>query len=165
MPFLTGLHQYINEKTGDIGLHRNLAGGGTSNVIKSAAYDQYKTALKYYFKALPKWSFPLLPLVIAATFQVFAWFGGTFLTNLTAFPRIMALWCFALGEYTFMSPAMNAGVEVLGMSESLLVVIYQVVTLVVFTIINTTVFGNPFEMKYLIAYILLAAAVYVAYMW
>ena len=165
MPFLTGLHQYINEKTGDVWLHKNLAGGGTSNLIKSAAYDEYKTALTYYFKALPKWTFPILPLAIAAAFQVFAWFGGTLLSNLTAIPRIFALWGFALGEYTFMSPAMNAGVEVLGMSESLLVVIYQVVTLVVFTIINTTVFGNPFEMKYIVSYILLTAAIYVAYMW
>jgi len=165
MPFLTGLHQYINEKSGKVFSHRNLAGFSTSNMIKSAAYDQYKNALTYYFKVLPKWTFPILPLFIAAAFQVFAWFGGTFLSNLTAIPRIFALWGFALGEYTFMSPAMNAGVEVLGMSESLLVVIYQVVTLVVFTIINTTVFGNPFEMKYLIAYILLASAIYVAYMW
>jgi uncharacterized protein (DUF486 family) len=107
----------------------------------------------------------LLPLSIGAAFQVFAWFGGSFFGHLTAIPRVLALWGFALGEYSFMSPAMNAGVEVLGMSESLLVVIYQVITLVVFTIINTTVFGNPFEFKYLVSYVLLSAAVYVAYMW
>ena len=148
-----------------LGIHEKFAGKFTENIRNSAAYEQYKTALTHYFKVMPSWTFPILPLVIAAAFQVFAWFGGTLLTNLSAIPRVLALWGFALGEYSFMSPAMNAGVEVLGMSESLLVVLYQVVTLVVFTIINTTIFGNPFEMKYLVSYVLLSAAVYVAYMW
>ena len=121
--------------------------------------------LEQYFRVMPSWTFPILPLIIAAAFQVFAWFGGTLLSNLTAVPRVLALWGFALGEYSFMSPAMNAAKEVLGMSESLLVVLYQVVTLVVFTIINTTIFNNPFEMKYIVSYVLLSAAVYVAYMW
>jgi uncharacterized protein (DUF486 family) len=134
-------------------------------LIISAAYNQYKTFLTHYFKYLPEWTFPILPLIIGAAFQVFAWFGGTFLTNFSAIPRVLILWFFALGEYSFMSPAMNAAKEIMGMSESLLVVLYQVITLVVFTIINTTFFGNPFEFKYIISYILLAAAVYVAYMW
>lgn len=138
---------------------------GNNTTSVSAAYEQYKTFLKFYFKYLPSWTFPIIPLIIASTFQVFAWFGGSFLSGLTAVPRIFALWGFALGEYSFMSPAMNAAIEVLGMSESLLVVIYQVATLIVFTIINTTIFGNPFELKYIVSYILLAAAVYVAYMW
>jgi uncharacterized protein (DUF486 family) len=137
----------------------------TPNVHNSAAYEEYTRALIHYFRVLPSWTFPILPLAIAAAFQVFAWFGGTLLSNLTAIPRVLVLWGFALGEYSFMSPAMNAAKEVLGMSESLLVVLYQVVTLVVFIIINTTVFKNPFEIKYLVSYSLLAAAVYVAYMW
>lgn len=156
-----GIQQLIKS----LGIHEKFAGKFTSNIRNSAAYEEYKSALTHYFKVMPSWTFPILPLVIAAAFQVFAWFGGTLLTNLSAIPRVFALWGFALGEYSFMSPAMNAGVEVLGMSESLLVVLYQVVTLVVFTIINTTVFGNPFEMKYLVSYVLLSAAVYVAYMW
>jgi len=148
-----------------LGIHEHFTGKFISNIHNSAAYEQYKTGLTHYFKVMPSWSFPILPLVIAAAFQVFAWFGGTFLSNLTAIPRVFTLWGLALGEYSFMSPAMNAAKEVLGMSESLLVVIYQVITLVVFTIINTVVFGNPFEIKYLVSYILLSAAVYVAYMW
>lgn len=138
---------------------------GTASKTVSAAYQQYKTFLTWYFKYFPKWTFPLIPLIIAASFQVFAWFGGTFLGGLTVVPRVLVLWFFALGEYSFMSPAMNAAKEVMNMSESLLVVVYQVVTLVVFTIINSTIFGNPFEFKYIVAYCLLAAAVYVAYMW
>lgn len=159
------IHKGIQHLTKSLGIHEHFAGKFINNINNSAAYEQYKTALTHYFRVMPSWTFPILPLVIAAAFQVFAWFGGTLLTNLSAIPRVLALWGFALGEYSFMSPAMNAGVEVLGMSESLLVVLYQVVTLVVFTIINTTVFDNPFEMKYIVSYILLSAAVYVAYMW
>jgi uncharacterized protein (DUF486 family) len=159
------LHKGIQKLIKSLGIHEKFAGQFTSNVHNSAAYEQYKQALTNYFRVMPSWTFPILPLVIAAGFQVFAWFGGTLLSNLTAFPRVFALWGLALGEYSFMSPAMNAAKEVLGMSESLLIVLYQVVTLVVFTIINTTVFDNPFEMKYLVSYMLLSAAVYVAYMW
>ncbi len=159
------INKGIQKLIKSVGLHEKFAGKITGNIHNSAAYEQYKSGLEHYFKVMPSWTFPILPLIIAAAFQVFAWFGGTMLSNLTAAPRVLALWGFALGEYSFMSPAMNAAKEVLGMSESLLVVLYQVVTLVVFTIINTTIFNNPFEMKYIVSYILLSAAVYVAYMW
>lgn len=131
----------------------------------SAATEQFKVMLKLYSSWLPIGTFPYIPLIIAACFQVFAWFGGRFLGAYTLFPRVLILWLFALGEYLFMSPAMNASVELLGFKEPLLVVVYQVVTLVIFTLLNTLVFKNPFEFKYIVSYFLLVGAVYVAYMW
>ncbi len=131
----------------------------------TAATPQLESLLNLYKKILPIKSFPYVPLVIAAFFQVFAWTSGsTILSGLTLIPRVLVLWLFAAGEYTFMSPTMNAGVEVLGMSEPTMVVIYQVVTLVVFLIVNTVVYKNPFKLKYLLCFILLAVATYIAWM-
>ena len=131
----------------------------------TAATPQLRTLLNLYTKILPIQSFPYVPLIIAAFFQVFAWTSGsTMLGGLTLIPRVLVLWLFAAGEYTFMSPAMNAGVEILGMSEAVLVVIYQAVTLVVFLIVNTFIYKNPFKLKYLVSFMLLAAAVYIAWM-
>ena len=132
----------------------------------TAATPQLRRLVDAYTRVLPLKTFPAVPLVVAAFFQVFAWTAGsTLLSHLTLAPRVLALWLFAAGEYTFMSPAMNAGVEVLGMSEPLLVVLYQVVTLVVFILVNSLVYKNPFKLKYAVSFGLLAAAVYVAYMW
>ena len=135
-----------------------------SQIPRSAAYSQYVSMINGYKKLLPLYTFPWIPFIIAAAFQVFAWFGGKFLGNLTLFPRIIVLWFLALGEYSFMSPTMNASVEVLGISESMLIVMYQVITLIVFIFINVTVFKLPFHLKYVASFILLALAVYIAHM-
>ncbi len=132
----------------------------------SAAYDQLKWLITSYNKFLPTWTFPFLPLGIAAVFQTLAWLSGPILfKNFSLFPRILILWGMALGEYTAMSPTMNAAVEILGMSEPLLVVIYQVMTLIVFMVVDMFIFKKPFGLKYLVSFILLSLAVYVAYMW
>lgn len=131
--------------------------------MKSAAFDQLYNIVKVYSKILPHWTFPWIPFVIAALFQTFAWFGGRFLFGYSLFPRILILWLIALGEYMFMSTAMNASIEVLKKKETLLIVIYQAVTLVVFMFVNKFVFKNPFKPQHLLSYVLLAAAVYFAY--
>lgn len=131
----------------------------------SAALQQLQSIIHAYKNILPISSFPWIPLTIAAVFQVFAWFGGIFLSNYTLLPRVLILWLFALGEYTFMSPSMNASIEILNMTEPVLVVIYQVITLVVFIVINTLIFKKQFELKHAISFMLLALAVYIAYMW
>ncbi len=131
----------------------------------SAATKELKKLLDIYLGIFPKWTFPIFPLIIAASFQSMAWMSGPiFLKNLSLFPRIMVLWLFAAGEYSFMSPTMNAGVEILGMHEPFLVTIYQIVTLLVFIFIDIFIFKRPFEFKYYICFALLAAAAYVAYM-
>jgi uncharacterized protein (DUF486 family) len=131
----------------------------------TAATQQLKVLLDYYSSILPTWTFPILPLTIAAVFQSMAWMSGPiFLKNLSLWPRILVLWLFAAGEYSFMSPTMNAGVEILNMHEPFLVTMYQIVTLVVFIFMDVFVFKRPFEIKYYVCFALLAAAAYVAYM-
>ena len=80
--------------------------------------QQLKYLLDMYYKFLPKASFPYIPFIIAAFFQSLAWMSGPiFLDNYSLLPRMLILLLFAAGEYLFMSPAMNAGVEILGMKE------------------------------------------------
>ena len=69
---------------------------------------------------------------------------------------------FAVGEYTFMSPTMNAGVELYNMKEAELVTEYHVTTLIVFILVNIYVFKKSFETKYLYAFIFAGLAVYFA---
>lgn len=134
--------------------------------MTTAAYPQLFTLVALYKKVLPIWTFPFIPLGIAAIFQSFAWMSGPiFLANMTLLPRMFVLWILALFEYMWMSPAMNAGVEVLGMQEPLLVVVYQVMTLVVFMMIDIFIFQKDFKIKYVISFLFLSIAVYIAYMW
>lgn len=130
----------------------------------SAAFSQLSTLINLYSKILPIWTFPFIPLIIAAFFQAFAWMSGPiFLSNLTLVPRVAVLLLFACGEYIFMSPTMNAAVEVLKMSEPLLVALYQIVTLVVYMFVHILIFKKPFKTKYILSFILIALAIYVAY--
>jgi uncharacterized protein (DUF486 family) len=131
----------------------------------SAAYNQLLSLINFYKKILPISTFPYIPLIMAAGFQSMAWMSGPiFLENLSLIPRVAFLLMFAVGEYSFMSPTMNASVEILNMAEPYLVIIYQVITLMVFIFMNIFVFKKPFELKYLVSTVLLVAAVYVAYM-
>jgi uncharacterized protein (DUF486 family) len=64
-----------------------------------------------------------------------------------------------------MMPAMNAGIELLNMREAYLVVIYQVITIIVFINVDLFIFKKPFHIKYLISFIFLILAVMVVYLW
>ena len=131
----------------------------------SAALPQLRALVAGYRALLPMWTFPFLPLAVAALFQCLAWVSGPILLHgLTLAPRVLILLLFACGEYAFMSPTMNAGVEVLGMRESLLVVVYHATTLVVFMLMDLLLLKREFQAKYAAAFALVAAAVYIAYM-
>ena len=124
---------------------------------------QLKHLLDLYYKFLPKSSFPYIPFIIAAFFQSLAWMSGPiFLNNYTLLPRIFLLMMFAAGEYLFMSPAMNAGVEILNMEEPKLVIEYQIITLFVFIIVNVFLFKKGFKNKYITSFIFGGLAIYFA---
>jgi uncharacterized protein (DUF486 family) len=129
----------------------------------SAAYDQLKALTGFYGAIAPKWAFPAIPFLIAAIFQVVAWFGGRYLQGYTLLPRVLILWIFALGEYSVMSPAMNAAQEVLGMQENTLIIMYNVATLFVFMVISVCVFKNTFGWRHIVAFGLLLCSVFLVY--
>ena len=145
-----------------------LLGGGAgseSSIMHTAATTELNFLVKVYKKIFPLWTFPFIPLIIAAFFQSLAWLSGPNLfQSFTLLPRLIIMWLLAGGEYLFMMPTMNAGIEIFGMREPFLVVIYQVITLVVFMIVDLFIFKKEFRLKYLIAFVLLALAVMVVYL-
>jgi uncharacterized protein (DUF486 family) len=74
------------------------------------------------------------------------------------------MWLLAGGEYLFMMPTMNAGIELLGMSEPFLVVIYQVITVMIFILVNLFIFKKKLTFKHVIAFIFLILAVITVYL-
>jgi uncharacterized protein (DUF486 family) len=138
-------------------------GGG---IFKTAATDQLAYLIKLYIKVFPIWTFPFIPLTIAAVFQSLAWMSGPNLfQNFSLVPRLFIMLLLASGEYLFMMPTMNAGIELFNMREPHMVVIYQVITLIVFMIIDLFVFKKEFHIKYLISFILLVLAIMTVYLW
>jgi len=124
---------------------------------------QLQHLLDLYYRFLPKITFPYIPFIIAAFFQSLAWVSGPiFLKNYTLLPRMLILILFAAGEYIFMSPAMNAGVEILNMDEPQLVIGYHVTTLFVFIFVNVYIFRKAFELKYMLAFLFAGLSIYFA---
>ena len=139
---------------------------GIHTVLHTKATEELKNLITLYTKILPIWTFPFIPLIIAAFFQSLAWLSGpTLFQNLSLLPRLLMMLLLASGEYLFMMPAMNAGMEIFGMREALLVVIYQITTLMVFMIVDLFIFKKPFKLKYAVAFFLLALAIYIVYMY
>jgi uncharacterized protein (DUF486 family) len=131
--------------------------------MESASTSQLRKMLNIYNKILPSKTFPYVPFIIAAFFQSMAWVSGPiFLNNFKLVSRTLILMSFAFGEYLFMSPAMNAGVEILNMKEPQLVITYHVTTLFVFIFVNIFIFKKTFEMKYVTAFIFSGLSIYFA---
>jgi len=131
--------------------------------MESSSTQQLRKLLKIYNKIFPTSTFPYIPFIIAAGFQAMAWVAGPiYFNNFTLVPRTLILMSFAFGEYLFMSPAMNTGVEVLNMKEPQLVITYHTTTLIVFILINIFVFKKTFEMKYVLAALFSVLGVYFA---
>ncbi len=131
--------------------------------MESASTSQLRKMLNIYNKILPSKTFPYVPFIIAAFFQSMAWVSGPiFLNNFKLVSRTLILMSFAFGEYLFMSPAMNAGVEILNMKEPQLVITYHVTTLFVFIFVNIFIFKKTFEMKYVLASIFSGLSIYFA---
>ena len=131
--------------------------------MPTASTKELQYLLNKYTKILPIETFPFVPFIIAAIFQSLAWMSGPiFLNKYSLTPRILILLLFAAGEYLFMSPSMNAGVEILNMKEGQLVVEYHITTLIVFILVNIYLFKKNFDMKYGIAFLLSGLAVYFA---
>ncbi len=131
--------------------------------MDTVATPQLKNILDIYTKILPIETFPFIPFIIAAFFQSLAWMSGPiFLSKYTMGPRVFILILFAVGEYIFMSPAMNIGVEVFNLTESYLVITYHIITLLVFIFVNIFIFKKTFEIKYIFAFIFAGLAIYMA---
>ncbi|MBD5350311.1 MAG: DMT family protein [Bacteroides sp.] len=115
----------------------------------------------------------ILLLIVSNIFMTFAWYGHLKLsdagisTNWPLYLVILFSWLLALAEYSFMVPANRIGYTGNGGPFTLmqLKVIQEAVTLTIFTIIVTIIFkGETIRWNHLIAFLLLIAAVYFAFL-
>lgn len=116
----------------------------------------------------------LIFLVISNTFMTFAWYGNLKLQELKIIsPKtpviliILLSWAVAFLEYSFLIPANRIGSEINGGPFSLvqLKVIQEVVSCIVFGIIVTLFFkGESLQWNHIVAFLLLAAAVYFVFL-
>lgn len=116
----------------------------------------------------------ILLLIVSNIFMTFAWYGQLKLPDLVPGSKnwplvviILLSWSIALFEYSFMIPANRIGSNMNGGPFSLiqLKVIQEVVSLTVFTVIVALVFkGEPIHWNHFVAFGLLVAAVFFAFL-
>lgn len=113
-------------------------------------------------------------LIISNTFMTLAWYGNLKLqemklisSNTPLYLIILLSWGIALLEYSFLIPANRIGSEINGGPFSLvqLKVIQEVVSCIIFGIIVSVLFkGESLQWNHIIAFLLLALAVYFVFM-
>lgn len=115
----------------------------------------------------------ILLLLVSNVFMTFAWYGHLKLQNAGVTSNwpligvILLSWALAFFEYCFMIPANRVGYVENGGPFSLvqLKVVQEVISLVIFTIIVTLLFkGEQFRWNHIVAFGLLVASVYFAFL-
>ncbi len=121
---------------------------------------------------MPRAIITILLLICSNVFMTFAWYGNLKLQQLkisTDWPLILIIvssWGLALFEYCFMIPANRIGSQINGGPFSLmqLKIIQEAISLIVFTVIVATVFkGEPIRWNHFVAFGLIIAAVFFAF--
>jgi uncharacterized protein (DUF486 family) len=101
-------------------------------------------------------------LLLSNIFMTFAWYGHLRHTGSALWLAILASWLIAFFEYCLQVPANRIGFE-RGIDPTRLKIIQEAITLVVFIVFVKLYFEKqPFEMKYLVSFGLIFAAVFVA---
>jgi uncharacterized protein len=104
----------------------------------------------------------LLLLLASNIFMTFAWYYHLKHEGWPLWKAILLSWGIAFFEYLLMVPANRLGYAS-GFSAFQLKIIQEVITLVVFAVFAVTVLKEPFHIRYLVAFALLLAAVYVMF--
>lgn len=104
----------------------------------------------------------ILLLTASNIFMTFAWYGNLKNVSLPLWKAILISWGIALFEYCLMVPANRYGFAN-GISGFQLKITQEVITLVVFAVFATWYLKEPFQLKYLVSFILLLGAVYFAF--
>ena len=122
---------------------------------------------------MPKALITILLLIVSNIFMTFAWYGNLKLTEMkinTSCPLILIIltsWGVALLEYSFLIPANRIGSQINGGPFSLmqLKILAECISLTVFTVIATTVFNNEaLQWNHIVAFVLIVAAVFFAFL-
>lgn len=100
-------------------------------------------------------------LILSNVFMTIAWYGHLKEKNIPLWKAILLSWGIAFFEYCLMIPANRNG-YLNGWNGFQLKIAQEVITLIVFTFFAVFYLKEPFHTKYLISFLLLAAAVYFA---
>ena len=113
-------------------------------------------------------------LIISNTFMTLAWYGNLKLQEMKLISSstplyliVLLSWGIALLEYSFLIPANRIGSDINGGPFSLvqLKVIQEVVSCIIFGIIVSVLFkGESLQWNHIVAFLLLALAVYFVFM-
>jgi uncharacterized protein (DUF486 family) len=98
-------------------------------------------------------------LTASNIFMTTAWYYHLKHTGWPLWKAIALSWLIALFEYCLMVPANRIG-YVGGFSAFQLKMVQEVITLVIFSVFAVIVLKEPFQLKYLVSFIFLLAAVY-----
>lgn len=104
----------------------------------------------------------ILLLAASNIFMTFAWYYHLKHEGWPLWKAIVLSWGIAFFEYLLMVPANRLGYTQ-GFSAFQLKIIQEVITLVVFAFFAVWVLKEPFHLRYLLAFALLLAAVYVMF--
>lgn len=115
---------------------------------------------RYYRGMDDRWKAALL-LLGSNTFMTAAWYGHLKFKKAPMLAAIFISWGIALVEYCLQVPANRIGYRV--MSAYQLKVLQEALTLVVFVVFAWVWLGEGFQVRYLISFSLILAAVVVAF--
>lgn len=102
-----------------------------------------------------------LLLVGSNTLMTAAWYGHLKFKNASMLVAIVVSWGIAFIEYCLQVPANRIGYRV--MSAYQLKILQEALTLVVFVVFASLWLGEGFQVKYLVSFALIVAAVVVAF--
>jgi len=105
----------------------------------------------------------ILLLTVSNVFMTFAWYGHLRQKELPLWKATSVSWGIAFFEYCLMVPANRLGFNQAGLSGFQLKIIQEVITRTVFIVFAVFVLNEKFEPKYLLSFVLVLAAVYVAF--
>ena len=102
-----------------------------------------------------------LLLVLSNTFMTTAWYGHLRLRSLPLWIAVLGSWGIALFEYALQVPANRVGYRVLSAYQ--LKVLQEAIALSVFVVFAWLALGETMSPRYLVSFVLLFAAVLVAF--
>lgn len=104
----------------------------------------------------------IILLLLSNIFMTFAWYYHLKHTGWPLWQAILFSWAIAFFEYVLMVPANRIGYTG-GINAFQLKIIQEVITLVVFSFFAVLFLKEPFHYKYIVAFLLLLAAVYIVF--
>ena len=97
-------------------------------------------------------------LTVSNIFMTFAWYGHLRFRESPLWIAVLVSWLIAFAEYCFQVPANRIGSYQFTTAQ--LKTIQEVITLIVFSVFSVTYLRESFRWNYIVAFVLIVAAVF-----